>query len=53
MIFKINCVFPISQNIIGLLIHSLQIHNTVFKIEEFIQSIKHILVKPIARRKAS
>ena len=39
------------QHIIGLFIHSLETHNTVFKIYGFIQSIKHILIKPITRRK--
>ena len=33
------------------IIHSLETHNTVFKIYGFIQSIKHILIKPITRRK--
>ena len=36
---------------IGLFIHSLETHNTVFKIYAFIQSIKHIPIKPITRRK--
>ena len=36
---------------IGLFIHSLETHNTVFKIYGFIQSIKHILIKLITRRK--
>ena len=43
-------MFLILQHI-GLFIHSLETHNTVFKIYEFIQSIKHILIKPITRRK--
>ena len=36
---------------IGLFIHSLETQNTVFKIYAFIQSIKHIPIKPITRRK--
>ena len=41
----------IFQHVIGLFIHSPETHTTVFKIYGFIQSIKHILIKPITRRK--